>query len=196
MKKDWRLAAKVGAEVNSNFESGEVTKEDLNFTGAVFIIKNRSGDTIAKPSRFIIGLNYTTNAGRPFPLPVINYYKKFHPDWSYSVGTPKSNLKYMMRKKHAIQGFVTLDGFFSNIQNNIDIINTDATISTAENISMTLVLGGIGYEYLFSKHLVFYAYGGHTIYNEIRLRDSKRNSLYKINEKNTYYLRTGIKFKI
>ena len=196
IKDHWRFAAKVGAEVNSNLEESELTNRDVNFTGAVFVIRDRSGDTIAKPDRLILGLNYTTNAGRPFPIPVVNYHRKFHPNWSYSVGTPKTNLKYRHGKKHAFQGFVTLDGFFSNIQNNLEVAKTDGTSTTAENISMTLVLGGLGYEYFFTKHLLFYVYGGYTMFNEIRLRDGKRNSLYKINEANTYYLRSGIKFKL
>lgn len=196
MKNDWRFAGKVGAEINSNLESDKVIREDVNFAGAVFFIRDRSGENVSKPSRLILGLNYTTNAGRPFPLPVINYYQKFLPNWSYSVGTPKSNIKHTIGKKHAVQGLITLDGFFSNIQNNLDILNPDASITTANNISMTLVLGGLGYEYSFTDHLLFYVYGGHTLFNEIRLRDSKRNDLFKINDKNTLYLRTGIKFKI
>lgn len=196
MKKNWRFAAKAGVEINSNFEENKIISDDVNFTGAVFFIKDKSGDEIEKPSRFILGLNYSTNAGRPFPIPVINYYKKIRPNWSYSVGTPKTNIKHFFDKKHGVQAYITLDGFFSNIQNNLAIENDDGSISTAENISMTLVLGGLGYEYYFTKNLVAYLYGGHTLFNEIRMRDADRNNLYKINEKNTIYLRSGIKFKI
>ncbi|GAB5400488.1 MAG: hypothetical protein Aureis2KO_20730 [Aureisphaera sp.] len=196
MKNNWRFAAKVGAELNSNFETDKITNRDINFTGAAYLIRDRSGDSIAKPDRLIIGLNYATTAGRPFPIPVINYYKKFKPNWSYSVGTPKTNIKYFAGKKHALQGFITLDGFFSNIQNNLVIPKTDGSSVTGENISMTLVFGGLGYEYYFTKHLLFYAYGGYTVFNEIRVRDGKRNNLYTINDANTYYLRSGIKLKI
>lgn len=192
----WRFAFKLGLEVNSNFEKGSVIQEDMNLTGAAFMIKDVSGDSILKPHRLIIGLNYSTNQGRPYPLPVINYYKKFHPQWSYSIGTPKTNLKYFVNDKNIFQTFVTLDGFFSNIQNNIAVNNQDPSSPIANNISMTLVLGGLGYERQFTKHLVFYVYGGHTLYNEIRLRDNNRKSLYKINEENTFYFRSGLKFKI
>lgn len=192
----WRFAAKIGMEVNSNFERRTILGDDVNIAGAAFMIKDVSGDSIAKPTRLIIGLNYSTNQGRPYPLPVINYYKKFHPNWSYSVGTPKTNLKYFIDKKNTVQSFITLDGFFSNIQNNLVVDNQDPSSPVANNISMTLVLGGLGYEYNFTKNLLFYAYGGHTMYNEIRLRDRKRKSLYKINKENTFYFRSGIKFKI
>ncbi|MEM7186835.1 MAG: DUF6268 family outer membrane beta-barrel protein [Bacteroidota bacterium] len=196
MKKDWRFVGKVGFEVDSNFESSQIRGEDFRFTGSLFFIKDMSGDEIKVPSRFIIGLNYTTNAGRPFPIPLLNYYRKFKPNWSYSLGTPKTNLKHTLGKRHAFQAYITLDGFFSNIQSNLVVPDPKGGTNVASNISMTLVLGGLGYEYYFTKHLLAYVYGGHTVFNEIRLRDSDRNNLYNINNDNTFYLRTGLKFKI
>jgi hypothetical protein len=196
MKKDWRFVVKAGAEIHSNFENSTFGGDDVRFTGSLFMIKDRSGDEVEKPSRLIIGLNYSTNAGRPFPIPLLNYYKKFRPNWSYSLGTPKTNLKHFLSKKQALSTFITLDGFFSNIQNDIEITNADGSMGLAGNISMTQVLGGVGYEYFFTKNLLVYFYGGHTFYNEIRLRDSKRNTLYRINDENTFYIRTGLKFKI
>ena len=193
---DWRIGVKAGAEIASNFESRSISNHDVRFTGAGYFIKDRSADSVAKPWRLIIGLQYSTNAGRPFPLPVVNYYKKFHPDWSYSVGTPKTNLKYSFAKKQAIQGFITVDGLFSNIQNNLVVPGENNTQRVADNISMTVILGGLGYEYFFSEHILFYFYGGYTGFNEIRLRDDKRNNVYTLNSDNTVYIRTGFKLKI
>jgi hypothetical protein len=196
IKDDWRFALKTGVELASNFEENEISNRDVNFTGSAFFIRNRSGEEVKKPNRLVIGLNYSTNAGRPFPIPIVNYYRRFHPNWSYSLGSPKTNLKYFWNKKNTVQGFVTLDGFFSNIQKKRQIHNLDGTFSSAENISMTMVLGGLGYEHAFTKHLYYYAYGGYTFYNEIRLRDKYKNTLFRFNEDNTFYLRTGVKFKI
>jgi len=192
----WRFVGKVGFEVDSNFDDSQIRGEDFRFTGSLFFIKDVSGDNIEKPYRFIIGLNYSTNAGRPFPIPLLNYYRKFKPNWSYSLGTPKTNIKHFLNKKNAIQGYVTLDGFFSNIQNDLPVPDSNGGTNVANNVSMTLVLGGIGYEYYFTKNLLMYAYGGYTIFNEIRLRDSDRNNLYQINNDNTFYIRSGIKIKI
>ena len=196
MKQDWRVGLKTGFEIASNFEEKRVQNGDMRFTGALYLIKDRTGDKVEKPNRFIIGLQYSTNAGRPFPIPIINYYREFHPKWSYSIGSPKTNIKYDINTKNTIQGFITLDGFFSNLQRDLPVINPDGSSANADNISMTLILGGVGYEYAITKNLVFYAYGGHTIFNEIRLRDDNRNNLYKINEENTLYFRGGLKFKI
>ena len=196
MEKDWRFVGKAGVEIHSNFENNTFGGDDVRFTGSLFLIKNKSGDEVEKPSRFVIGLNYSTNAGRPFPIPLLNYYKKFHPNWSYSLGTPKTNLKHFISKKQTLQTFITLDGFFSNIQNDLEITNGDGSVGLAGNISMTQVLGGVGYEYCFTKNLILYLYGGHTFFNEIRLRDSKRKNLFKINDENTFYIRTGLKFKL
>jgi hypothetical protein len=85
----------------------------------------------------------STNTKRPFTLPILNYYRKFKPDRSYSLGTPKSNLKYFIQKKHVIQLDATLGGLFSNIQKNRMITYLDGSMAVAENISMTMVLGGL-----------------------------------------------------
>ena len=98
--------------------------------------------------------------------------------------------------QQTVQTFITVDGFFSNLQNDLPIHNGSNFPGMADNISMTVILGGLGYEYFFSQHLLFYFYGGYTGFNEIRLRDGNRETLYKINEENTFYIRSGIKFKL
>lgn len=194
MKNDWRFAATAGGMLASNFEEGKTIKDDLLYTGSVFFIKDKTGEGEAeKPWRLIAGLHYSTTSGFPFPLPVINYYREFSPKWSYSAGVPKTNVKYSFNEKHHLQAFATLDGFFANIQNNRLL---PATGEIAENISMTIVLGGVGYEYNFTKHLVYYLYAGHTLMNDIRLRDANKDDVYVINKVNTFYGRSGIKFKI
>ena len=160
-----------------------------------FFIKDRKDEE--KPWRLILGLRYSTTAGRPFPLPFVNYYKKFNPSWSYGLGVPKTNLKYHFNEKNIIQSFVTLDGFFANIQNNRTISNSNTGVQeTADGFSMTIVLAGLGYEYYITDHLLFYTYAGYTVLNDIRLRDSNQKDVYTINNNNSIYFRGGLKFKL
>ena len=196
MTKAWRVGLRAGVEIASNFERRTANSSDQRFTGAAYLVYDRSKDSLGTKDRIIIGLQYSTNAGRPFPIPVVNYYKKFHPDWSYTVGVPKMNLKHYITKKQTVQSFITIDGFFSNIQSDLPIPDGSGMPKFADNISMTTVMGGLGYEYFFNKYILFYFYGAYTGYNEIRLRDTDRNSLYKINEKNTFYIRSGFKLKL
>ncbi|MDC7999310.1 DUF6268 family outer membrane beta-barrel protein [Gilvibacter sediminis] len=195
-KSGWRFGARAGFELASNFESADFLGRDFRFSGSAYMIRDRSEDEVAKPNRWVIGLQYSTNQGRPLPLPIINYYRQFHPSWSYSLGTPKTNIKHMFNAKNSIQAYVSLDGFFSNLQNNRVVTNPDGSTSIADNISMTQVLGGLGYEYNFAKNFYFYLYAAYTLYNELRLRDENRNNVFNLNENNTGYFRTGVKFKI
>lgn len=188
---EWRFAAEAGLRVASNFSSHKMIKDDLIYTGSIFFIKIKEDQRFVEPWRLILGLNYSTTTGFPFPLPIINYYKRFDPKWSYSLGTPKSNLKHYLNEKHAIQGFVTLDGFFANIQENF-VVNQ----GIAESLSMTILLSGLGYEYNFTDHFSFYLYTGYTLMNDIRLRDKDLEDLYTINKTNTFYTRGGLKFSI
>lgn len=196
LKNDWRFGAQAGIELASNYERSDFLGSDLRFSGAVYLIKDNSGDNIPKPSRWVIGLQYSTNAGRPFPIPIVNYFKKFHPNWTYTLGSPKTNLKYIFSPKQTFQAYVSLDGFFSNIQNNRLVTNPDGSTALADNISATQVLTGLGYEYYFSEHFLLYVYGAYTVFNELRLRDDSRNNVFTINQDNTVYFRTGLKFKI
>tara|TARA_R100000935_G_scaffold1517_1_gene4828 strand:+ start:7141 stop:8043 length:903 start_codon:yes stop_codon:yes gene_type:complete len=192
----WRYAVQGEARLASNFEF-TLVRDDLIFGGSVYLIKDRTGkdeeNPPEKPWRLVLGINYSTTAGRPFPLPFVNYYREFAPKWSFGLGVPKSNLKYEFVPDQELQLFATLDGFFANIQENAPIEGTNLV---GENISMTVALAGIGYDWEFIDHFVFYVYGGHTIINDIRLRDSNGEDVYTIDDKNNFYARGGIKFKI
>ncbi len=194
MKNDWRFATEVGVRAASNFSTNKLVNDDFIYSGSVYFIKIKEDERYIQPWRLILGLNYSTTTGFPFPLPIINYYKRFDPKWSYSLGTPKSNIKYYFNDKHSMQGFVTLDGFFANIQENF--LPRETSPGLAESISMTIVLSGLGYEYNFTDHISFYSYAGWTIMNDIRLRDRDLDDLETLNKTNTFYARAGLKFSI
>ena len=197
MNEYWRFGAEGGVKIASNFSRGDIFKDDLIYTGSILFVKIKEDERYFTPWRLILGLRYSTTAGFPFPLPIINYYKRWNRNWSYMLGVPKSNLKYYFNDKHTMQGFVTLDGFFANVQDNFD--TTPAVgdnDNIAESMSMTIVLSGLGYEFSFTEHLKFYLYAGHTLMNDIRLRDENRDDVYTINKTNTFYTRGGLKFTI
>ncbi len=197
MNETWRFGAQTGIKIASNFSQNDIFSDDLIYTGALFFVKIKESERLYDPYRLILGLQYSTTTGFPFPLPIVNYYRRWDEKWSYMLGTPKSNLKYYFNDKHEVQLFVTLDGFFSNIQKNFDTtprVGNDNSV--AESMSMTILLSGLGYEFRLTEHLKFYLYGGHTLINDIRLRDANRDDVYTINDTNTFYARSGLKFTI
>ncbi len=197
LKNNWRFATRLGLIAASNFEQNKLISDDLLFTGSFYFMKDKTKEKLQKPWRLILGLRYSTTAGRPFPLPFVNYYRKFHPSWSFVLGVPKTNVKYYFNNRNIIQGLVTLDGFFANLQNNQVLFNQEEQeIKRAANISMTTALIGVGYEHYFTKRLLFYTYTGFTIVNDIRLRNDDREDVLTINDQNSFYLRGGIKLKI
>ncbi|MGJ8592481.1 MAG: hypothetical protein ACSHXF_08030 [Aquaticitalea sp.] len=187
---DWIYAGNIGARISSNFET-KLTSDDYIYIARVYAIRDRTDEGKAeKPNRLIFGLEYTTTPGRNFPLPIINYYREFAPKWTYTLGVPKTNVRYKFDDTNHVQAFVTLDNFFANIQGN-KLIDS----KLAENISATQVLSGLGYEHYFTKHLLYYGYVAYTISNDYRLRNNERDDIYTIDDKNSIYFRTGIKFK-
>ncbi len=189
---NWRFGVRGLARIASNLEDKPIG-DDFIYGVAAYGIYDRTDESVAKPYRWIFGLEYTTTPGRNFPLPIINYYREFAPDWTFTLGVPKTNVRYYLNESHkdAVQAFVTLDNFFGNIQNN----NIQIDGKTAENISMTLILAGLGYEHYFTDHLLFYGYGAYTLNDDFRLRDNDRNDVFTINDQPSFYVRGGLKFK-
>ena len=190
-KEHWVFGVKAGARINSNI-AGTLVPDDWIYTASVYAINDMKKNSPTKPYRWIFGLDYSSTPGRNFPLPLVNYYREFHPNWTYTLGVPKTNVRHYLNDSHkdALQAFVSLDNFFANIQNNMIIDGR-----TAENISMTIIMGGLGYEHYFTEHLLYYAYATHSISNDFRLRNNDRDDIYTINSDNTFYFRTGVKFK-
>ncbi|GAA4277748.1 DUF6268 family outer membrane beta-barrel protein [Aquimarina mytili] len=196
MKNNWRFGTKIGSQISSNFEASGIESDDFRYSVSLYFVKSYKNKNAPKTSRLIMGLRYATPASINFPLPIINYFKRFHPSWSYSVGTPKTSIKYFFNEKNTLQAFVGLDRFYGNLQNNRAFIDENGEVKVAENASMLNIMGALGYEYYFTEHLLFYTYAGYTLSNEIRLRDANQENVYTINEKNTFYFRSGIKLKI
>ncbi len=194
---NWRIAGKVGIRIASNFETSLVN-DDFIYQGAIYAINDvkerKEGEVVVgKPYRWILGIIYTTTPGRNYPIPLVNYYREINKTWSYTAGVPKSLIRYSFNDKNHLQAFATLDNFFANIQNNVQV---EGSSRIGENISMTNVTLGIGFEHYFTDHLLYYCYAGHTVYNEYRIRNNDRDDVFVIENDNTFYIRSGLKFKI
>jgi len=193
-KDKWRYAVEAGLVATSNFQTNLVS-DDLLFNGSVYFIKSNPKTEYTPKTRLIFGLTFNTNAGTPFPLPFINYFKEVSPKINYALGVPKTNIKYFLTPKHIMQAFVTLDGFYANVQKDISIVRNNVTEQASE-LSMLVALSGLGYAYKFTDYISFYAYTGYTIINNIRLRNENANDIYTINDKNSIYFRFGLKLKV
>ena len=167
-----------------------VHQEIKQFIKTRFIDRSKD-ESLKRPYRLILGLTYNATTGLPFPLPFVSYYRKPTEKWSFSVGVPKSNIKWFLDAKNTLQSFVSLDGYLAHLQEP-SVVNG----RQVDNVSLSVIVGGGGYEYLFTKNLVAYVYAGYTFRLNNVLRDDNRNEVFKLNDLNAFYLRTGIKFKI
>ncbi|WP_339724521.1 DUF6268 family outer membrane beta-barrel protein [Maribacter stanieri] len=187
----WRLGVRFQPGISTNLTAKNLNSNDLVFSGDVVFIKKFEND-FDKPSRLIVGLSYSQNRGYVFPLPFISYYKKFRPDWSYNLGIPKTNLQYHLSDKHRFKLFGQLDGFTSNIQNGALVNGTD----TAEIINMSLINGGLQYEYHFTNHLQLDLRAAYNFSLNNKLKDGSNNTLFTIDNDSRSYFRAVLRFKI
>lgn len=191
MSENWRFGAKITPRLASTLRH-KISGDDIFLNGGVYAINDRTKDkTASKPYRLVLGLTYNTTTGIPLPLPFVSYFRRVNEKWSYNLGVPKTNVKYYINENNIIQTFVGIDGYFANTQERFSIDGKDA-----DSVSLSLILAGIGYEYCFTDHLVWYAYTGYTLSMSNRLRDENREDVFKLDNVNTFYLRTGFKFKI
>jgi len=189
--KNWRFGIKFNPRIASTLTK-QLSSDDYFMNGGIFFVNDRKKDeSLKRPYRLILGLTYNATTGVPFPLPFVSYFREINEHWSFNAGVPKSNLKYSINNKNNIQTFVGLDGYLAHLQEP-SIVNGESVA----HISMSIIVGGLGYEYLFSKHLVGYLYTGYTFRLNNVLRNKNRDEIFKLDDVNAFYLRTGIKFKI
>jgi len=193
LKNDWRIGIRVTPGISTNLVKNGLSFEDFVFSSDLVFIKDKTKDPdVKKPWRITAGLSYSQNRGFPFPLPFLVYYKRFHRKWSYKIGIPSANLQYHLSEKHRLKFSAELDGFTSNLQKGIILDNGD----DAEQINMSLILGGLQYEYIIVKHVEFFVRTSFIINSSVQLRDTNGDNLDELDDSNTLYIRTGIRLKI
>lgn len=190
LKNDWRLGIRFTPGISTNLTANALTFKDVVFSGDVVFIKEKELDGNRK-TRLILGASYSQNRGFLFPLPFISYYRKFHPNWSYNLGVPKTNLQYHFSEKNRLKLYAELDGFTSNLQNGVSIDGN----GIAERINMSLILGGFQYEYHVTNHLQLYARLAYNFSIRNTLRDGN-NTILTVDNNSRGYFRTGIRLKI
>ena len=186
----WRFVGIVSPRLASNFVSRGIQGDDflINLTATLWKEKKN----IEKPFRLVLGLAYNSNTGLSFPLPLISYYKRFDPHWSYTLGIPRMNFKHHINEKNTLQTALLLDGYFVNLQN--DIVLPDNALASA--ISLSAVVGAFGYQYNLTKMVSFYGFLGYTINQDGVLRDDKRNNVFLLDDGGNIYFKTGFKLAI
>jgi hypothetical protein len=193
LRNDWRIGIRLTPGFSSNLKANDLNFEDIVFSSDLVFIKDKKKDPeVDKPWRLIIGISYSGHRGIPFPLPFISYYKKFKPKWSYNVGIPKSNLQLHLSEMHRFKLYAELDGFTSNLQRGLIIDDT----KVAESIIMSIIAGGIQYEYHISDHIEFFARSSYILSNTVKFRDDKKDKIKGLDNSNLLYLRTGIRLKM
>lgn len=186
---NWNLVTILTPRMASNFISGSVTDDFfLNATATFW----KEKPNVDKPYRIVLGLTYNSTTGLPVPLPLINYRRRFHPNWSFTLGIPRSDLKYHISKKHVLEVASFLDGYFINLQN--DILLEDGQV--ASKISLTSLLGTVGYQYNISNRMSLFAMVGKSIAQEGKLRNDEQGNVFLLNDESNFYIRTGFKIGI
>jgi len=186
---NWRFIGIITPRLASNLTE-KARSDDFFFNATATLWKEKKD--IEKPFRLVLGLTFNSTTGLPIPLPLVSYYKRFHPNWSYTLGIPKMNFKYYPSEKHTLQMALLLDGYFINIQD--DIVLPDNTLGS--RISLSALIGVVGYQYNITKMMSLYVLAGRSFLQEGILRNDRRDRTFLLNDEANFYLRTGFKISI
>lgn len=186
---NWRYIWFLTPRVASNLVD-PLKLSDMLINATFSLWKERQD--LEKPFRLIVGLSYNSTTGIPVPLPLVSYQKRFHPNWTYTLGIPKSQLRHFINERHLLDVALFLDGYFVNIQNEIRLPGGER----ADAISLSAVVGSLGYQWKWNDYLSFYVQLGHTIRQKGILRDADRNDVFIINREESLYFRSGFKVSI
>ncbi|MDT0608205.1 DUF6268 family outer membrane beta-barrel protein [Croceitalea rosinachiae] len=186
---NWRFIGILTPRFASNFTNG-IISDDFFFNATATLWKEKKN--VEKPFRIVLGLSFNSTTGLPIPLPLVSYYKRFHPNWSYTLGIPKMNFKYHPNKKNTIQMALLLDGYFINVQDDIELPDN----MVGSKISLSALVGIVGYQYNITKMMSLYVLGGRSFIQEGILRNDRRDRTFLLNSEANFYLRTGFKISI
>ncbi|MEL6916167.1 MAG: DUF6268 family outer membrane beta-barrel protein [Bacteroidota bacterium] len=185
---EWRFIGILTPRLASNFIEGVESNDfRLNITTSALQDKR----DVDKPYRLLLGLTFNSATGLPFPLPLVRYERRFRPNWSFALGIPRTHLRYHL-KKHTFQLGALLDGYFINLQDDI-VLSGDALGST---VSLSAVVGTVGYQYNFTDIISFYGFVGYSFAQGTVLRNDQRDNVFTINDQGNIYFRTGFKIAI
>ena len=87
---NWRFVGILSPRIASNFIKS-ISIDDLRINLTATLWKEKMD--LDKPFRLVLGLTYNSTTGLPVPLPLISYYKRFHPNWSYTLGISKNEFQ-------------------------------------------------------------------------------------------------------
>lgn len=189
LTEEWRLIGVVTPRWASNFGSG-LQQEDFNINYTAGAYRDRKN--VEKPDKLVLGVSYNSTSPVQVPLPVVYYEKRFHPQWAYILGVPKSGMKLYTPKGHFFQSELFLDGYYVNIQN--DVLLPGNSLST--DVSSTALLLTVGYQYKITKDMSVYLIGGHSLFQNSALRDADRKDIFTLNDATGLYFRTGFRIGI
>ena len=183
---DWRFIGvftpRLASTLTNPLENGDFS---INATVGAF----RDRQQIEKPTRLVLGIAYNSTVALRIPLPFVYFEKRFHPNWTYVIGAPKTGLKYHFKERHIVQTEFILDGYQVNLQNGTAL--PDAGFATSISSSAALVT--LGYSYNFTNVMSVYGFVGHTLFQSGVLRDSERNDIFTLNDDPSFYFRTGFR---
>lgn len=180
----WSFVGMFSPQLSSNF-TNNLSSDD--FYANIIALFNYSK---TQNNRLSFGLVYTNSMGVPFPIPIINYWKKFDDKWQMNLGFPRTNLTYTLNPTSNFSGYIEFDGFKANISQNMSRPYFEDE-RMAEQIKYNAIISGIEYDYHIKK-FQFKINLGYTLSRNFEFQDSDNDTAYEFDMRNNFNLGVGV----
>ncbi|MDE3740817.1 DUF6268 family outer membrane beta-barrel protein [Maribacter polysaccharolyticus] len=184
----WGFSLKVTPQLSSNYDTNEFNSEDLFIGGSLIFDKLNE----EKQTMWSFGVDYDSQNGLEYPIPVVAYTKRLNDQWAYKIGFPDARIKWTINDNHYFEAFTTLDGFAGNINDDLEIYKEDYT----GFLKNTYLVGGLGYNITFFSNFEFNVQAGYSAFNTMEVQDYDADRIYDFDMKNGAYYNFGLKYNL
>ena len=194
IKKEFHLTQKWTTAVQFNPQIRTNDFENLNKENFIFNTEIHFKRKIDNKSEITFGIIYGTLFGKPSIYPTLEYNKIVNSKISYSIGFPKSLIKYNLNEKNNFQLISNYNSYYSSLnRSNSRVINQEA--SQYETIFLSKINTTIEYNYIFYDNSVINIKLGKCFNNKLKIEESS-NVSSSYNFKNDFIISMGFKYNL
>jgi hypothetical protein len=179
----WEIEAKINPSANFETNFGI---SDVSLFGSLGITRKISSNT-----KLAVGVFRDKVFGKPQILPSLLFLHQFKNNIELGLGFPKSKISYSNNERNLFSIQNNFDGYFYNIDQKIQVINSEANRISFAQMSTTFQ-----FDRKFDDNFTLTLKGGYDFNRKYKLSDSEANSKYDFEISNSPTLNFGIKYQL
>jgi Domain of unknown function (DUF6268) len=178
-KSDWKANITLNPQIRTN-DFDQINKDNFIPNTTINFNKKFKND-----SDLAFGVEYGTLFGKPKLYPIFQYNKAISSKFSYSIGFPKSSLKYNANEKNNFKIVGNYNGYYSEI---------DSNMSVNKSFFLSKIETSLQYNYIFYNESIVTINIGKSFENRLKIENNNVNTNHQFN--NDCIISMGFKYNL